>query len=302
MNRYIGGIVNGLLIIAVGVVLLLSNLGYLTIDFWTLLTRFWPLLLVLAGLNIIFFGRSYIGLGMLILIVLVVVWGVNFGLSWGPHGQVQFNGPRITETIDKTVGLSPSSQKGTLRLDMTAGELTIFGGAQSLVEAHFEERNWPAAARPEVTSEGNDVTIKQASNAISTGSVRQKWNIRLNTDLPMAVVANVGAGENNIDLRETKVESLNFSTGASSTSITLGDRVPLCTVTLRAGAASTTVEVPKTAGIKVTVQTGIGSSNLGSLGYNRDGKTYTSANWDTASSKIEITFNGGVGSFELLPR
>ncbi|HEY3315062.1 MAG TPA: toast rack family protein, partial [Bacillota bacterium] len=182
------------------------------------------------------------------------------------------------------------------------GELTLFGGSQALVEAHLEERNWPASMRPEVTSEGNDVTIKQATNGVSTGSARQKWDIRLNSDLPMAIVANVGAGSNRLDLRETKVESLDFNTGASSTTITLGDRVPLCRVNIKAGAASTKVEVPRSAGVKVTVQTGIGSSNLSSLQYNRDGRTWTSPDYDSASTKIEINFTGGIGSFELLPR
>ncbi|HEY3316632.1 MAG TPA: DUF5668 domain-containing protein, partial [Bacillota bacterium] len=71
MNRYLGGVVNGLLVVAIGVILLLNNLGLISVDLWTLVTQYWPLLLILAGLNIIFFGRSYIGLGVFILVIMV---------------------------------------------------------------------------------------------------------------------------------------------------------------------------------------------------------------------------------------
>jgi len=50
---YRGPIVLPLALIAGGVVLLLSNLGYLDVDVPDLIRRFWPLLLVALGLEII---------------------------------------------------------------------------------------------------------------------------------------------------------------------------------------------------------------------------------------------------------
>ncbi|MHB8926476.1 MAG: toast rack family protein [Bacillota bacterium] len=308
MNRHAGGIVNGLLVLAIGVVLLLHNLGYLQWDLWTAVAKLWPLLLIIAGLNIIFFGRSYIGLGVVILVILVVVYGVNLGFHWDRTGFVGFgsaNGPRFTEVIEKSRPLPAGAQRGTVHVVMAAGELELGGVSPALVEARLDQRNWPESLRPEFTASDTEVTIKQSSlrNAVSLGGVnRQVWSLKLTDQVPLDVTVDVGAGSNRLDLSAYKLESLRYNAGAASTTITLGDLSPRCDVAVRAGAASTVVQVPRTAGIRVTATTGIGRNNLGHLGYRREGKTYTSPNYDAAPVKININFAGGVGSFELVPR
>lgn len=310
-RRYVGGVVNGLLVVAIGVILLLHNLGYISWDLWTAVLKLWPLLLILGGLNIIFFGRSYIGLGVFIILAVLVIGGLSIGFGRDSDGHFffgynggTFGGPRFTEVIEKSQPLPAGSTRGTVTVEMSAGRLQAGGASAALVEASLDQRNWPDSMRPEFTADGDQVTIRQSSlHGFSLGGLtNQTWTLKLTDQVPLDLTLDVGAGDINLDLSAYKLESLRYNAGAASSTIVLGDKSPQTSVILKAGAASTTVEVPKAAGVRVTATTGIGSTNLGSLGYSKEGRTYTSPNYDTAASKIDIEFTGGVGSFNLEPR
>ncbi|MDI6871259.1 MAG: DUF5668 domain-containing protein [Bacillota bacterium] len=51
------GRLGGAVLILLGVILLLANLGYLTVETWEALARFWPVLLMLAGLDLLIRGN-----------------------------------------------------------------------------------------------------------------------------------------------------------------------------------------------------------------------------------------------------
>ncbi len=52
-----GGGAWAVFLIVVGVILLLNNLGFLPWEIWSILWRFWPVLLILGGLEMVF-GHS----------------------------------------------------------------------------------------------------------------------------------------------------------------------------------------------------------------------------------------------------
>jgi lia operon protein LiaF len=59
-----GGLFGPVLLIGLGILFLLSNLGLLTLDIGSLIARFWPLILIAIGLDLLLGRRS--GLGGLI--------------------------------------------------------------------------------------------------------------------------------------------------------------------------------------------------------------------------------------------
>ena len=70
-----------IMLISLGVLLLLSNLGIVAWSTWNLLWRFWPLVLVAIGIDIIFGQRSVFGAiisAFLVLILIAVVAGAVF--------------------------------------------------------------------------------------------------------------------------------------------------------------------------------------------------------------------------------
>lgn len=69
-----GGGVGALILIVFGITFLLNNFGYLSWNVWQLLWKAWPLLLILAGLQILI-GRSR---AMNLLISVIIVAAITF--------------------------------------------------------------------------------------------------------------------------------------------------------------------------------------------------------------------------------
>ena len=70
-----------LVLIGAGILLLLSNLGYLRWESWNMLWRFWPLLLIALGIDVLIGRRSVIGAiisGVLILALLFAALAIIF--------------------------------------------------------------------------------------------------------------------------------------------------------------------------------------------------------------------------------
>ena len=64
----------GLILVALGVVFLLQNLGVLGWGVWGTLWRFWPVVLLLIGLNIILRGQSpWLMLGITVVVLIGVI-------------------------------------------------------------------------------------------------------------------------------------------------------------------------------------------------------------------------------------
>src|SRR3970040_344778 len=66
------------LLIALGTVFLLANLGYLALNVWELIFRLWPILLIAIGLDIVIGRRSF----LLSLVGLILIFALFIGALW----------------------------------------------------------------------------------------------------------------------------------------------------------------------------------------------------------------------------
>jgi hypothetical protein len=81
-------VVGPLLLIGAGVIFLLSNLGYLTGNIWDLLFRYWPILLIIGGLDSIYKREGLFGPVFLVSLGTIILM-INLGyLSWDVWGLV----------------------------------------------------------------------------------------------------------------------------------------------------------------------------------------------------------------------
>lgn len=66
------------LLIGVGVLVLMQNLGFLPFGFWWTLWRFWPVVLIVVGLDLLLGRRSPVG-GLVVLgLTVALIAGVLF--------------------------------------------------------------------------------------------------------------------------------------------------------------------------------------------------------------------------------
>ena len=122
------------------------------------------------------------------------------------------------------------------------------------------------------------------------------WSFGLNSGLSLRLEFETGAGEARIDLTHLQVTDLRLQTGASSTDVTLPADAGQTQARIEAGAASVTVRVPSGVAARIRVAGGLASINVDRDRFPREGSIYLSPDYDTASNKVDLDIETGVGS------
>lgn len=262
MRYFWGGV-----LIVLGVLLLLQNLGILKIDLWGLV---WALALIALG--------GYL------------VWGTlnARGHSAGVEpGHVPLDGARIAH-----VRLEHGAGRMEIRAGAAPGDLLTgtFGGgldarvqrSGDVLQARLRPRdafNWPGVIGPDRYS--------------------LDWTLALTPDVPLALNLQTGASDNHIDLTGLRVTDLRIECGASSTHVRLPSGSGHTRVDLHYGAASLELQVPEGVAARIRVRGALMSVAIDQRRFPRIGDEYQSPDFASATDRVEIDAEGGVGSLKV---
>ena len=259
----------GLILIAVGILLLLNSLGILAVNVWDLV---WPLVLIALGLWIL--------------------WGIFLG---GPTATVE----------EVTIPLEGAGQ-ARVRIRHGAGQLSVdaSAGPGQLMDGTFYGGLDPHVRR---TGDTLDVDMRTPPSAFpffmmpwnwgSRGTL--DWSFGLNGEVPLSLDLESGASDMRLDLADLRVTELRLQTGASATRITLPANAGHTRAEIHSGAASVAVRVPPGVAARVRVQGGMAEFKVDRDRFPRTGDVYQSADYDTASNKVDLHIETGVGSVNV---
>lgn len=185
--------------------------------------------------------------------------------------------------------------------NMTAGELTIGGGAPSgkALDGTIDVSG-ASMPEPDITYsvEGTRGVLAVDQDEVPDfdfGDARNEWDLRLPSDLPLTLRVTLGAGRTDLDLAETGLEYLEVYAGAGETSVDLtGDWDHDLTARIEAGVGQLNLRVPSDVGVRITgSEDGIGDYRT--PGFSEENGAFVNEAWDTASQKFEIELRRGVG-------
>lgn len=320
-----------LLLIGVGLVWLLTNMGLLSSANIAVLFRLWPLLLIVAGLNILVSRRSpqfsaLIGVGAVLVILLLMLVGPSLGLvSSAEIKEVRYDEPMgdVTSadvTLDVGVattyvsGLADSANLFEADLHYTGDvDYSTSGGSEKVIR---------------LTQRGDQSTGFNLFNLGAwTSSEELRWDVGLSQDVPVNLNVNMGVGSGTFNLSEMQLTGLRVSGGVSDLNLALPSMDEPYTARISAGTGSIhitveadaavrfdidggvgeiTLDLPDDAAVQIDASTGVGDINVPSyferVGGNADDNFVgDSGVWETAGfaeadRRIEVSFKGGVGS------
>lgn len=221
-----------LVLITIGIVFLLVNFGFVPGVTALSLLNLWPLLLILAGVDLAL-GRRW-PLAAIGVDVAVIAFGLALLATQPTFVGTPFMFANGSGTPGERIVTVESVSATSLSLDINggAGRFRVSGGSTTLVEAHSQNEDL-RLHRAEFDNVGQhyDVRIDQGSSR-RVGSVEVETRIASN--VPTELSINGGAGEFVIDLRDVIVSEAELNVGAASLTLTLPRSTP--TVPLRAGA------------------------------------------------------------------
>ncbi len=322
----------GTFLLAIGLILLAKTLGWFHID-WGMTLRFWPVLLVLAGLSLLL-KQSWSGILTAILIAIAIpsaiINGANKKLRhWNDEG-IEFNLDDFDDDDDnhhdddeydkrsKTYSkdgethfaepFTEGTNEATLHFGAGAGEFKIEGTTSQLVEADAETEfgNYVMSTKRNESTKISTVNFEMESKD-STKRIRIRdfdnmdnhVTMRLSDKPVWSFDMGLGAGKAEFDLSAYKVKNVKIGAGAAEVDLKLGDNVENnAVVEIEAGVASIEINIPESIGCEFTVDGAFNAKELDNFEKISDG-LYRTSNYNSAAKKMKITYEGGLSKLEI---
>lgn len=219
-NLFTGrGYIWAVISLGLGTAFLLANFGYLPWSSFTLFLRFWPLLLIAAGLDLIFRGRSPLATVIGVLLAVVLVGGV----IWFAMSGVTTSAANLT-TLSQPLG---NAQKLTVQITNPTGQVEIransdsknaFDGKVTLAPRETIDKSY------EIKNGTGDLQIKSSGEAFlpwTAGFTQPQWNLSLTNAVPLSLEVRTAAGEQKIDLRAFNLEDLTLAVAVGQLTVIL---------------------------------------------------------------------------------
>lgn len=299
-------IVVPLLLIGLGVVLLLNNLGYLPWYVWSAIWQFWPVALILLGLEVLITRR--VPWGVLVLaVVLVVVASLGGWFGRGPVHRPPGVPPVPAATNHQELA---DASRAVISLRMGAGRMRLhpidsstdlaqwtIEGDVGRINRSYHVRD--GTGRLELLFRGGPGFPPFQRDEIGRSSL----DLGLRRDVPLEIRAGLGASSAELDLTDLSVSELQLDAGASQGTVHFPAGANT-TATIRGGASTLTLVVPDGVGSRIVSTGGLSSVHLDTSRYialPRDLTTieYRSTDYETAAHRLDLTLTLGAASVEV---
>lgn len=256
-------------LVTLGLLMLLRNLGWLRADVWGLI---WPILLIALG-----------------------VWILWRALSASAPDAV----------VEEVVIPLEGATRGEVRVHHGAGRLRVAGGA---AEDKLLVGTFGGGVRHHIrrVDEALQVTLELPHEGglwlppwqWGPGGALD-WNFSLNPNLPLTLRFETGVGEAFLDLTGLKVSDVEIRTGASTTTLLLPANAGYTCVRIEGGATSVNVRVPQGVAARIQAEAGLAGIAVDQGRFPRVGSFYQSPDYETATNRVEISAHMGAASLDV---
>lgn len=288
----------GAFFVAIGLIMLLTNLGYLQFD-WGGSWRLWPLILVFWGLSKFTENRAVrVSLSTVNGIILACIVFGFFSFQWidinfDETTPVRYS-QHFSEPFDSTI------DKAEFTFSGGAGKFVIDGTTQDLIQAQTEN----GLGRYDLDRYDDDGTAVVALKMRDRrpfrffGRLRNRADIQLNVRPGWTIKFESGASKLDLDLRPFKAERVTIDAGLSTINLKLGDRADEAYVRIKTGVSTVRIEVPESAGCEIRDDTHVGSTHY--VGFTKESRhTWQTDDFESATKKIYLELNTGVSSVRV---
>lgn len=312
LNRVMWGII----LLFVGIVLLLENFNVI-VFYWRNVWSFWPVFLVISGINILFNkNKSQLGNSISLGVLAIMLAAIFYKGQQRPVNKFWI-GDRFTRDLDIdidqdkdapvqhlnfTQALTPGDSVKKTYLNISGGGTSFLleGATDSLITAAVERRNGNFILQKESSDSVNTVTfkMKDKKSGWSLGDGVNDVRFKLNPSPEWNLNMNMGAGEVNLDFSAYKLRSFRFDGGAASVRLKVGERLPVTDLTVKTGVADVEINIPRQSGCRIKTKTGLSAKDFSGF-IKIDNGNYETADYSTSKNKIFINLDGGLSNFEV---
>jgi len=313
MRTVFNSVSRGLLLIAIGVVFFLINYGYLSWSLWLHIFDLWPLMLILAGIGLLFSRR--IPMSAVLLVFLLCMVGYSMVMGDKPESRQMFNpfyyisSSGGTGTLD--VPLQSDVKKARINLKLEGAQVQIqaldsVNSEPQLISGKYKWKGQGSIPGPQgagfSTEQAGDTLTATLSPALLGENDKLNLSdleLNLSTKVHYDLDITAGAINGTIDLQRLLMDNLKIGTGASKFELRFGDTGIVTKGKIDSGASELTLVVPENVGLNVRLSGVVSSTNFVGSGLLLEDKNWVSPNYTEAKTKIDLEISTAAGSVQL---
>jgi len=302
----------GVILIVVGVLFILQNLGLVYFQ-WATLWRLWPVILVLWGVSIIPV-KDWVKI-LLVLLVLgasisfmfnkTVHWDESRSNNWIEQKffddyDYENDADRHYSTQTFNIPYEDSVINAKLNLEAAAGSFNINENSDNLISFRRRGNSSEYSYILKTTDSLSEVNIEMENATVNFGDKHKNTvNLALNDYPVWDIHLEAGAAAVDFNLSDFKIKNLDIEGGAASIKIKLGDNYEKTHLGIEAGASSILIKIPEESGCKLNLESVLSGKNIKGFEKTERGK-YRTKNFEEATNKIYIDAEAAVSSFTII--
>ncbi len=300
-----------LMFIGAGIMLLLSNLGYLPWESWGVLWRLWPLLIITLGIDLLIGHRSVIGAiisAVLILVLISVIVLVALFAQNIPGVSDWIQQPALhTRHVEYSLA---GVEQATVYVDWTSmpGYLSPLEDSPNLIEGDVD---YLGELTFDVSVRGSQANVKLDSR--STGiwlwpfdlsdRTDKRWDVGLSPNVPLDLTFDAGSGPCDFDLAGLQVSGLVLDAGSGPIDLVLPSDNTF-EAKIDGGSGPLAIVLPRSVGARVELNSGSGPFSPDTRFELVQGKSsgdgvWETDNYDTAEHTITLEIDQGSGPITI---
>lgn len=291
-----GGLVGPLLLIGIGVIFLLHRMDLLTVNFWDLIFRLWPILLIAVGIDLLIARRSIWGSLLALILIIAVMLGGFYLLGVQPGTSL------TAETIRESLGEATEAE---LSVNPGIGFLRIHAldvGVRDLIDGRIQTASRERLAK-EIDRESDVVEITLRSSdgwwfpTVGAWGEDRLWDLGLNPVVAWDLDLDLGLGRHDLQLGGLNLTSLKLNMGIGQNTITLPEEGNF-RGRIEGAIGETVLIIPEGMAVRLRLSTGLASRQVPAA-FIQQGDVYTSPGFESAENRAELEIDQAIGSIRV---
>lgn len=285
--------------------------------------KYWPLMIVLAGVAVLFNERrSIYNPVTALLIAFAIPMGIynastnaidefkddvseDFQFEWDDNNdESDYNSTDSIKTFSKLQSFSVPYENS-----VSEASLEIGGGAaefhleesddKNIFEAKTELTGSKFKLEDERKGDKHEIVFSMKSRNEKSFKFGKNSNndvfLKINKRPIWTIDLNIGAGDLQFDLSNYKVKKMDIKTGAANLNLKLGDKIADTKVNVESGVAKLKIKVPKDSGCEIDLEGALNAKDFEGFTKIKSGKWQTD-NFQSAKNKISLNIESGLSA------
>lgn len=288
-----GALIWGIILLFLGIVFLLQALDVLPWGVWGTLWRFWPVLIIIIGLNILLSRYNP-----------WVVSAVIFTLLWACMGIAfwQYEPPAVTKSYSEPLA---DLERASIAINFDGGSLSLGSLAydsSNLVEVASKSKGGDGGIEADFHRQNGEGSLHLSSkgvNRVFWSGPLVDWEAMFTQNIPLTLHIKSAASSISLDLSKLLSSEVLVELNAGNCKVTTPSSAGTTYIKIDANVSNIEVTIPTGVAAKIQLDTNVTNIDVDRSRFPQSGDYYMSEDFVTSGKQVELKIKCNVGSVQV---